>query len=55
MQLPAACATPHQCSIGCAGFFLLSYAKLYKKHLHELSSGFLSGKLNVQMDPTPFR
>eukprot|EP00891_Asterochloris_glomerata_P004125 jgi/Astpho2/4125/e_gw1.00063.43.1_t len=38
-----------------AGFFLLSYAKLYNKHLQKLSLGFLSGKLKVHMDPTPFR
>ena len=55
MQLPAACTTPQPSSVNCAGFFLLSYAKLYKKHLDKLSSGFLSGKLKVHMDPTPFR
>eukprot|EP00884_Botryococcus_braunii_P008635 jgi/Botrbrau1/17773/Bobra.0127s0028.1 len=38
-----------------AGFFLMDYMHLYRKHLTKLMTAFLNGKLHIALDPTPFR
>lgn len=38
-----------------AGFFLLHYMHLYRKHLQRLVGAWRSGRLHVALDPTPFK
>ena len=42
-------------SASVAGFFLLHYAALYKKHLARLVSAWQAGKLHVALDSQRFR
>jgi len=38
-----------------AGFFLLHYAHLYRRHLQRLVAAWRAGRLHVALDPAPFR
>ena len=38
-----------------AGFFLLHYAAMYKKHLQKLVAAWCAGKLHVALDSGKFR
>ncbi len=38
-----------------AGYFLLHYAHLYRRHLQRLVAAWRAGRLHVALDPAPFR